>query len=184
MEAKSYLKVILGSMFSGKTTELINEYNKYKSGGFECCFINHSLDKDRFNSETQTHAHNKSSVKTDFIIDKLGPHARSFLRYDVLFINEAQFFTDLYKAVEWLLFHNKKVYVCGLDGDFQRQKFGSILDIIPLCDDVVKLKAICTNCKSSNGIFTKRLSKEKKQTIIGSDNYASLCRKCYRGCKL
>ena len=148
MEAKSYLKVILGSMFSGKTTELINEYNKYKSGGFECCFINHSL------------------------------------RYDVLFINEAQFFTDLYKAVEWLLFHNKKVYVCGLDGDFQRQKFGSILDIIPLCDDVVKLKAICTNCKSSNGIFTKRLSKEKKQTIIGSDNYASLCRKCYRGCKL
>ena len=90
------------------------------------------------------------------------------------------FLQNLYKAVEWLLFHNKKVYVCGLDGDFQRKKFGSILDIIPLCDDVVKLKAICKNCKSSDGIFTKRLGKEKKQTIIGTDNYTSLCRNCYR----
>ena len=180
MESKSYLKIILGSMFSGKTTELIKEYNKYKSCGFECCFINHSLDKARFDSGTNTQAHNKLSIKTDFTIDNLGPYARSFLRYDVLFINEAQFFPDLYKAVEWLLFHNKKVYVCGLDGDFKRQKFGSILDIIPLCDDVVKLKAICTNCKKSNGIFTKRLSNEKKQTMIGIENYTSLCRKCYR----
>ena len=73
MEAKSYLKIILGSMFSGKTTELIKEYNRYKSCNFKCCFINHSLDKDRFNSGTDTQAHNKLSVKTDFIIDKLEP---------------------------------------------------------------------------------------------------------------
>ena len=74
----------------------------------------------------------------------------------------------------------KKVYVCGLDGDFQRKKFGSILDIIPLCDDVIKLKAICKKCKMADGIFTKRLSKEKRQTVIGSEIYTSLCRNCYK----
>ena len=177
-----YLKVILGSMFSGKTTELIKEYNKYVACGFNCCFINHSLDKGRFHSGTNTRAHNKLSVKTDFIINKLAPSCNhpSFLHYDVIFINEGQFFPDLYEAVDWLLWKKKKVYVCGLDGDFQRKKFGSILDIIPLCDDVIKLKAICKKCKMADGIFTKRLSKEKRQTVIGSENYTSLCRNCYK----
>ena len=66
-----YLKVILGSMFSGKTTELIKEYHRYNACGFKCCFINHSYDKKRFNSETNTQAHNNLTVKTDFYIDKL-----------------------------------------------------------------------------------------------------------------
>ena len=74
---------------------------------------------------------------------------------------------------------NKKVYVCGLDGDFQRREFGSILKIIPLCDEVIKLKAICKKCKKKPAIFTHRLSKEQEQTVIGSSNYVSLCRTCY-----
>ena len=96
-----YLKVILGSMFSGKTTELIKEYNKYVACGFNCCFINHSLDKGRFHSGTNTRAHNKLSVKTDFIINKLAPSCNhpSFLHYDVIFINEGQFFPDLYEDI-------------------------------------------------------------------------------------
>lgn len=69
--------------------------------------------------------------------------------------------------------------MCGLDGDFKRRKFGSILDIIPLCDDLIKLKAICHKCKKKDGIFTHRITEEKIQTVIGSDNYISLCRTCY-----
>ena len=77
------------------------------------------------------------------------------------------------------------MYVCGLDGDFERRKFGSILDIIPLCDDLIKLKAICQECKK-DGIFTHRLTDEITQTVIGSDNYISLCRVCYnsRNCSV
>ena len=82
--------------------------------------------------------------------------------------------------MDWLInTKNNKVYVCGLDGDYKRKKFGSILDIIPLCDDVIKLKAICQECKKAEAIFTHRLSNEEEQMVIGNDKYTSLCRKCY-----
>ena len=76
----------------------------------------------------------------------------------------------------------KKVYVCGLDGDFERKKFGTILDIIPWCDDVVKLKARCNHC-DKKGIFTMRLMNKtdnKDQILVGETNlYHSTCRRCY-----
>ena len=109
------------------------------------------------------------------LIDETHPN---FTR--TILINEGQFFDDLYEATNYLVnMENKKVYVCGLDGDFQRREFGSILKIIPLCDEVVKLKAICKFCKINDGIFTCRLSNEKEQTVIGTDIYTALCRNCY-----
>ena len=182
-----YLKVILGSMFSGKTTELIKEYNRHIACGFECCMINHSSDTRYGNKSNETSTHNKLIVKSvkfsnlnnfftsnDINIQKIIQNTK------VWFINEGQFFQDLYTWVDNLVNIKKhKVYVCGLDGDFKRRKFGSILDIIPLCDDVIKLKAICQNCKKNEGIFTYRLSNEREQTVIGSQNYISLCRICY-----
>ena len=75
---------------------------------------------------------------------------------------------------------NKSVYICGLDSDFERNKFGLLLDLIPYCDKVKKLKAICVNCKINYAIFTHRLGNEKKQKIIGgTSSYISLCRKCF-----
>ena len=58
-----------------------------------------------------------------------------------------------------------------LDGDYKRKRFGSILDIIPLADDIIKLKAICKECLFKEAIFTHRLSDETVQTLVGSDNY-------------
>ena len=79
-----------------------------------------------------------------------------------------------------ILEKNKKIYICGLDGDFNRNKFGALLDLIPLCDKVHKLTAMCSLCKNGTpGIFSLRLSNETDQTIIGSDNYIPVCRKCY-----
>ena len=73
-----------------------------------------------------------------------------------------------------------KVYVCGLDGDFQRKKFGQILDLIPLCDKVTKLTSLCSICKNGKaGIFSMRLTVETCQTLVGSDNYIPVCRECY-----
>ena len=79
-----------------------------------------------------------------------------------------------------MLSKNKKIYICGLDGDFNRNKFGTLLDLIPLCDKVNKLTAMCSLCKNGTpGIFSLRLSTETDQTIIGSENYIPVCRKCY-----
>jgi thymidine kinase len=99
----------------------------------------------------------------------------------VILINEGQFFPDLYDFVNELLKADKKVYVCGLDGDFERKKFGNILDLIPLCDKVRKLTSLCSICKDGTpAIFSMRLTEEKEQTIVGSDNYIPVCRKCYK----
>ena len=180
-----YLKIILGPMTSGKTTELIKEYNRHLAGGFNCCFINHSTD-DRYGSgNSKTSTHNKSVVNNTFSCEKLDYLMLDELEridpFDVFFINEGQFFQDLKFYVDYLVNRkNKKVYVCGLDGDFRREKFGTLLDIIPICDDIIKLKALCIKCKKSEAIFTHRLTNEKEQTIVGgSESYCALCRSCY-----
>jgi thymidine kinase len=99
---------------------------------------------------------------------------------DVILINEGQFFDDLYDCVIDMLKENKKIYVSGLDGDFERKKFGQILDLFPLCDKVTKLTSLCSLCKNGEaGIFSMRLNKDKTQMLIGSDNYIPVCRSCY-----
>jgi len=98
----------------------------------------------------------------------------------VIIINEGQFFADLYEVVVSLLSLGKKIYVGGLDGDFERKKFGQILDLIPLSDKVTKLTSLCSMCKDGTpGIFSKRITRETEQTVVGSDNYIPVCRKCF-----
>ena len=105
---------------------------------------------------------------------KLLNETRSFI------INEGQFFEDLYEVVDILVNkYNKIVYVGGLDGDYKMKKFGNILDLIPICDSVEKLTAICSSCKST-AAFTKRITEEDEQLLIGSsDKYIPVCRKCH-----
>ena len=70
--------------------------------------------------------------------------------------------------------------MCGLDGDFERKKFGQILDLIPLCDKVTKLTSLCSICKNGTvGIFSKRITSQTEQTVVGSDNYIPVCRSSY-----
>ena len=71
----------------------------------------------------------------------------------VIIINEGQFFPDLEKFVKTMLSRKKHIYVCGLDGDYQMKKFGQILDIIPLCNEVEKLSAICAMCKNGTKAY-------------------------------
>ncbi len=100
---------------------------------------------------------------------------------EVILINEGQFFEDLFEVVSDMLSHGKKVYVCGLDGDFERKKFGQLLDLVPLCDKVTKLTSLCSLCKNgTKGIFSMRLTPEKEQTVVGSSNYIPVCRSCYK----
>ena len=98
-----YLKVILGCMFSGKTTELIKEYNRHKACDIRCCFVNHSAD-DRYGSgTTTTKTHNQASVINDKSCKKLTDILWESANYDAFFINEGQFFDDLYEAIDYLV---------------------------------------------------------------------------------
>ena len=175
--SNGYLKVILGSMFSGKTTELIRIYNRYKACDISACVINHSLDK-RYHS-SKLSSHNKQMIESINCVKLMDVLPIEVKKSNIFIINEGNF-NDLTISVQYLLHHKKTVYVCGLDGDYKREKFGQMLDIIPLCDDVVKLKGICNRCKEDDAIFTHRTTVDNNhQILVGNNIYKALCRKCY-----
>ena len=179
----SYLELIIGPMFSGKTSRLVDIYKQCKFCNIPVAVINHCID-DRYH-DTMLSTHDKvmiPCIKTDTMTSVL--ENTEVNEAQVIIINEGQFFEDLYDVVIDMLRANKRVYVCGLDSDFERKKFGQILDLIPLCDKVNKLTSLCSQCKDGTpGIFSMRLTSEKQQTLVGSDNYIPVCRKCYENKK-
>jgi len=191
----AYLELIIGPMFSGKTSYLLDIYKKCKLCNIPIAVINHSSDNRYTNNNNLLSTHDKSMVPcvlTNTLMDlwdytdlennyndKSNEHML-IRNANVILINEGQFFEDLYPCVLDMMREKKQVYICGLDGDFQRNKFGSILDLIPICDKVTKLNSLCGICKNGTpGIFSKRITNDKEQFLIGSDNYIPVCRKCY-----
>lgn len=191
----AYLELIIGPMFSGKTSYLLDIYKKCKLCDIPIAVINHSSDNRYTNNSNLLSTHDKTMVPcvlTNTLMDlwdytdlennyneKSNEHML-IRNANVILINEGQFFEDLYPCVLDMMREKKQVYICGLDGDFQRNKFGSILDLIPMCDKVTKLNSLCGICKNGTpGIFSKRISNDKEQFLIGSDNYIPVCRNCY-----
>ena len=194
MSTSAYLELFIGPMFSGKTSKLLEIYKQNIFCGIPIVVINHSADT-RYH-ESQLSTHDKimiPCIQTPDLLTLWNYHnldepldasiADSHIRFrtaEVILINEGQFFADLYPCVLDLIHHNKKIYICGLDGDFERKRFGTILDLIPLCDKVTKMTSLCGYCKDGTpAIFSKRISCEKEQFLIGSDNYIPVCRGCY-----
>jgi thymidine kinase len=194
--SSGYLELIIGPMYAGKTSKIIDIYKQCQFCNIPVVVINHSLDT-RYDN-TLLSSHDKimiPCIKTNKLSNVYNfknlrqPYLNNNENYalkvkieeaDVVLINEGQFFEDLCECVEYMLKNCKKVYIAGLDGDFERKKFGQILDLIPLCDKVTKLTSLCSMCKNGAlGIFSKRLTNEKEQTVIGSDNYIPVCRNCY-----
>jgi thymidine kinase len=176
-----YLEMVIGPMFSGKTTWLIEKYKSYTYIGKKVLVINYSADI-RY-STTMLSSHDRIEIPCVFssLICDDSDVWNAVKDADVILINEGQFFSDLVGSVRMMVdTMNKHVFISGLDGDFRREKFGDILDLIPICDKVEKLSALCAICRNGTpAIFSKRLTDESNQVVIGSDNYKPLCRNCY-----
>jgi thymidine kinase len=180
----SYLEIIIGPMYSGKTSKLLEIYKQCKFCDISVAVINHSYDQ-RYH-ETLLSTHDKLMIPCIQLNTLESWHNtvmyenKMLKDADVILINEAQFFQDLYDVVIDMLKNNKKIYICGLDGDFERKKFGQILDLIPYCDKITKLTSLCSICKNGNlAIFSLRITNDIEQTVIGSENYIPVCRTCY-----
>lgn len=188
-QQEGYLELILGPMFSGKTTQIIQIHNNYSYIGKTVAVVNYAEDKRYHDSMLSTHDHKMIPCILSHNIENIWNDKNntnnSFYsdlhNADVILINEGQFFQNLKSVViDMVENYNKIVYICGLDGDFKREKFGELLDLIPLCDKVTKLTSFCSNCRNGKkGLFSCRVSKETEQVVIGSDNYKPLCRQCY-----
>ncbi len=195
------LSITLGPMCAGKTSSMLNTYNACTG---KKIIIDYDIDNSTkcFWGTVHTHDNVKEdSIKSTKLFDTLDIYkvngnfqmaSEYFHEYkytdapelykmrdtvtfsDHIFINEAQFFPDLFEFVTQ--FSNKNIYLYGLDGDFKREKIGRIIDLIPLCDSVVKLTSLCVCGK--NAIFTHRESLEKEQYVPNA-TYIPLCRACY-----
>ena len=173
------LEIVLGCMFAGKTTKLVEEYKKYTYIGRKVLVINYMEDTRYDNIFLSTH--DKIMIPCKFA-STISEMEENIKENDVILINEGQFFSDIYESVLNMVDNQgKTVIICGLDGDFKRNRFGRLLDLIPHCDKVTKLSALCAKCRNGKpGIFSHRLSNEDSQVVIGSDNYIPLCRSCYK----
>lgn len=198
-EEEGYLELWTGPMYSGKTSKILELYKQFTFCGISNCVINYEEDNRYSNAETHLSSHDQIKIpciraKTmadiaDIVgttpdmknIERKGNYVDKFLESKIILINEGQFFQDV---VEWVRtavdIYHKKVYICGLDGDFERKSFtGNWLDLTRYCDKIYKLHSFCNKCKKKPAIFSHRLIENTAQKVIGADIYIPLCRKCF-----
>jgi len=172
------LELIIGCMFSGKSSELICRLKRHKAIGNQVLVINSTKDTRNSSNVLQTHdGVTFECVKTaDLLTLKTHP---KFQTADIIGIDESQFFSHLEEFVRESLDLNKKVLVAGLDGDFQQKTFGEILSLVPLAEKVDKLHALCMDCRDGTlASFTKRTVQSDDQELVGAgDLYKAVCRK-------
>jgi thymidine kinase len=175
------LELIFGPMFSGKSTALLREAQRKLSvikDSSKILLVNSKKDS-RCDNEIMTHDKVKiPAIKVENLFD-LSDNS-SYSQCQILLIDEAQFFTDLYEFVRTICLPDKKhIIVCGLDGNSNQMEFGQILKLIPLADKVTKLTALCKLCADGNteAPFTRRIISSTSEILVGShESYISVCR--------
>ena len=99
--------------------------------------------------------------------------------YDIIGVDEGQFFSDIVEESERLAMAGKTVIIAALDGTFQRKAFGRCLELVPLAEKVTKLVSVCHVCKG-DAHFTRRITESTEIELIGgTDLYQAVCRKCF-----
>ena len=169
-----YLKIIIGSMFSGKSTTLLK---LFESSNNRKLLINHALDE-RYNKNAVTTHDNKS--KSAISVPNLSVilEDASFKNSTDIFIDEAQFFDDLFESVVKMMNLDKNVYLAGLDGDYKKELFGKgdLMKLVPYCNDIIKLKAKCYKCGSDASYTFKVNRNDLGQIQVGtSAHYQPTC---------
>ena len=184
-ELKSgYLNLIIGPMFSGKSSKLIQYIRKYKTLGYNMLVIKPNIDT-RYTDVDEICTHNYE--KESCIVFKTDELHKIFTTDDykssqIIIIEEGQFFSDLYNITKQMIDDDyKNVIITGLNGDSNRELFGEIYKLIPLCDNIEFLKALCIQCRDgTEGIYSKRIVKTSDQLMVGgADTYQAVCRKHY-----
>jgi thymidine kinase len=177
--------IIIGPMFAGKTTYLINKVNELVVSGVslnEMLLFNHSSDSRYDTGKICSHDGSKLECHTQQYLNSLDFNIlcnNNYSRIKYIFIDEAQFFPDLFDTIVKILKKTKQItiFIFGLDGDYQQQPFAQsrILELIPYCSSITKLLAKCTICKN-NAPFTRRISNSTEQILVGGSNeYQPVC---------
>jgi thymidine kinase len=171
------IEVITGSMFSGKTEELIRRLRRAQFAGLKVEIFKPSLDK-RY-SETRVVSHDdKSIVSTS--VDNAAAILLLAGVVDVVGIDEAQFFDNsIVEVCNKLADDGMRIILVGLDMDFMGDPFGPMPALLAIAEYVTKLHAICTRC-GNLAQYSFRKSEEAQVVLLGEKNlYEPLCRNCF-----
>jgi thymidine kinase len=173
-----WIEVICGSMFSGKTEELIRRLRRAQIARQKTAIVKPDIDT-RFAAE---HIVSHSGVSLPSITVK---NAREIIKriepVDVLGIDEAQFFgNELVDVCEYLANHGHRVIVAGLDQDYLGQPFEPIPQLLAIAEYITKTLAICVVCGNPAN-RTQRVARSSERVYVGAmDAYEARCRRCFR----
>ena len=177
-ENEGKLVLILGPMFSGKSTRLIEVIRKYTYKAKKTIMIKYFADK-RYSEKSEVVTHDL--IKYDSMDCKiLGDSFKILKNYDVIGIDEGQFFPDLVEICEKLVLLKKIVIIAALNGDFRMEPFPVISRIISKADKIKLLKAYCFNCHK-DAKFSLRIVQSNETVLIGAgEAYKPACRECHK----
>lgn len=171
------IEVITGSMFSGKTEELIRRLRRAQYAGLKVEIFKPSLDK-RY-SETRVVSHDdKSIISTP--VDNAAAILLLAGECNVVGIDEAQFFDNsIVDVCNTLADNGKRILIAGLDMDFKGNPFGPMPALLAIAEYVTKVHAICMRC-GNLAQYSFRKSEEAQLVLLGEKSlYEPLCRNCY-----
>lgn len=177
-QRSGWIEVICGSMFSGKTEELIRRLKRARIANQRVEIFKHSNDTRYDDQEVVSHDENA-------ILSKPIAHSSEILDLDpeiqVVGIDEAQFFDlELSKNCQILAERGIRVIVAGLDMDFKGEPFGPIPDLLAVSEYITKVHAICPHC-GNLATHSYRISSEQSTILLGEkDKYEPRCRTCYK----
>jgi len=146
----------------------MHKVHRLTSIGMKCLIITHDL------CPVQNHdGYKMKAIQTSELL-LVGTE-----NYNVIAIDEGQFFNNLRVAVTNMVKHNKYVIVAGLSGDYKQEKFGEMLDLVPFADDVIFKRALCAKCRHPGryASFTKRMDNSTAVVSLES-TYTAVCRHC------
>ena len=179
------LKIIIGPMFSGKTTYLLSEIEKYKDYKILC--INHRNDNLRYEIEMDAFRTHDNKFYSSLMLNNLQElyFNKELNNYyneaDIIIIDEGQFFSDLFKFIYNALNNhnvNKKFIVAGLKSDYLMRPLGDICLLLSMSDEIIELFTYCKYC-NNKALFTRLVNKFVSSTGIyigGGEHYESVCR--------
>lgn len=200
--ASGKLELIIGCMFSGKSSELIRRVRQHRLLGRNIVVINHASDVRygtglKITSHDMEEEHALACKSLESISDN-----PEYLRAHTVFVDEGQFFSDLREfVVRAVELDGKTVVVSALDGNYKREPFMNVISLVPFADEVLRLNALCVVCKDGTpAAFSKRIkapdsvvgdieqggvhahvhdSNDTCVLVGGADMYMSVCRKHY-----
>ena len=176
-EGKGWIEVVCGSMFSGKTEELIRRLNRARIARLKVEIFSPKADTRYI--ENALVSHNSNSIPSTPV-----ENASSILLLasdvNVVGIDEAQFFdAELPDVCNILANKGVRIIVAGLDMDFKGQPFGPMPRIMAMADSVTKLQAVCVQC-GNPAMYSYRLVPDDSKILLGEkESYEPRCRICY-----